>query len=86
MTKFELTLNGIHGELENRLMAPYTKIWVQGCTKPNFTKILFTVFEKNGYKMRFFEIKNFKYTEDKLEINNYVNSFKETLKEFIRYE
>lgn len=56
---FTNTLSLLQDLLNERLSYGFTKIWVQGCNN-NKVKICFTIFNKNSYRMRFIDFKNFR--------------------------
>ena len=93
MTNFETTLFILEQRLDRRLRPGYSKIWVQGNNRPNATTLVFTIFDKDKYRMEFLTIRNFRNfrtngnSEEESEIlNRQIDSFKTLLDEYITYE
>jgi hypothetical protein len=59
MSNFEITLRELQRRLkvDNRL-GNYRTVWCQGSNKPHVT-LLVTLFDDNGYTMKFIPFKNF---------------------------
>jgi hypothetical protein len=76
MNDFEIYLLRVQ-VLLNEMNLGYRKIWVQGYFSPGITKLCVTLFNNNGYEMRFLDIKNFSTNDSN--INNYVNEIKKII-------
>lgn len=92
MTNFEQTLNMIQTDLNRRLTNGYHRLWVQGYNSPKGTTILFTVFNRDGYKMEFLRVQNFRQYRpegdqaEELEIlNRHIQSFRTLLSDYVDY-
>lgn len=95
MTNFEKTLDLIQQRLSNSLLPNYNKIWVQGYNSPKVTKLVFTIFNKESYQMKFVDINNFRqFKQENVEknesielevINTHVYSFRTLLQEYINF-
>jgi len=98
---FERTLGILADRLSDRLRPEYRKIWVQGiyAKKPNSnnkvggSRLLFTIFTKDSYVMRFLDVRNFRnyrfdgnIEEEDVLIERQIESFRTTLQDFINYE
>jgi len=90
---FERTLGILADRLSTRLRPEYGRIWVQGSNKGGGTRLLFTIFTKNEYVMKFLDVRNFrnyrfdgKIDEEDSLIERQIESFRTTLEDFINYE
>lgn len=91
MTPFEITLNKISANLNDRLNKDIKKIYVQGCNKAGNVQLVFTIFDiKNNYTMEFCNIKNFRLfridgepTVEMDNINRYSKMFESTLGKYV---
>ena len=55
----------------------YKKVWVQGSSNPNRTKICITLFTKDNYEMRFLELKDFSKKGESTSV--YINQIQELI-------
>jgi hypothetical protein len=90
---FERTLGILADRLSTRLRPEYGRIWVQGSNKGGESRLLFTIFTKNEYVMKFLDVKNFRnyrfdgnIEEEDILIERQIESFRTTLEDFINYE
>jgi hypothetical protein len=90
---FERTLGILADRLRARLRPEYRSIWVQGNNKGGGSRLLFTIFTKDDYTMRFLDVRNFRnyrfdgnIEEEDVLIERQIESFRTTLQEFINYE
>jgi hypothetical protein len=93
MTNFELTMDHLQRSLNSRLTNGYRRVMVQGCTKPGMTKLVFTIFDKTGYKIERADLKDIRFykesgnpNEEAIFIDGYINRFRDTLSPYITYE
>ena len=90
---FERTLGILEDRLSNRLRPEYRRIWVQGNNKGGGCRLLFTIFTKDEYTMKFLDVRNFRnyrfdgnIEEEDALIERQIESFRTTLGDFINYE
>lgn len=90
MTNFELTLSIIQDNLKNILKPQFIKIWVQGSNKSDKTTLMFTIFDRNGYRIKSIDIKNFRQyrpsgniDEEMSFIDRHILSFRSILTDYI---
>lgn len=93
MTNFERTLRLIQDNLTDRLRPEYHRVWVQGCNRPSMVTLLFTFFNRDGYQMRFLNVRNFRQFRQESEnvaeemafISRHIESFQVTIEDFVTY-
>ena len=90
---FERTLGILADRLSDRLRPEYRKIWVQGNNKGGGSRLLFIIFTKDSYVMRFLDVRNFRnyrfdgnIEEEDVLVERQIESFRTTLQDFINYE
>lgn len=93
MSNFELTLNLIQTRLNQHLIDGYHRIWVQGCNTKE-TIIMFTIFNRDGYKMEFLKVRNFRQyrpnsenqEEEREILERNIRSFRTSISEYVDFD